>query len=317
MKIDLYPEDMLLSYVAKLLNGEINPVVEGTPHLKHLPAEIDFSEEFAEKWQAMVAPAMKRFVASTFGLRHFLFDVEGYTKRFAATDQHFWETVDLKFSHRAAQRLYELMVFPVHEIQPLYQVATPADAMLISICIKDFKQYSFAWLQKNSASWLVQAVFLTWQQARLADLPWRHLLRKPAEVELPLRDYMIEKVADYLAGCTFCVTRTMEDYSERSPRVYSAEQVGGLELSVQKIMIIGEWLNYIQQVIADTRSAIAFWTGEGTANIDDERFIAGAARNFGFDNEVAEFERRAGMFREGVGLKEAIYESILRNQTSA
>lgn len=317
MKIDLYPEDMLLSYVGKLLNGEINPLVEGTPYLKHLPTEIDFSEEFAEKWQAMVAPAMQRFVASTFGLRQFLFDVDGYTKRFAATDSQFWQTVDIKFSHRAAQRLYELMVFPVHEIQPLYQVATPADAMLISICIKDFTQYSFAWLQKNSASWLIQAVFLTWQQARIADLPWRHLLRKPAEVELPLRDYMIEKVADYLADCTFCVANTMECASTLSPRVYRAGQVGGLELSVQRIMIIGSWLNYIQQVIADTRSAIAFWTGEGTANIDDERFIAGAARNFGFDHEVAEFERQAGMYRESAGIKEAIYESILRDQTSA
>lgn len=318
MIITLCPEDLLLAFVEKLLRGEENPVGERIEYLKHLPTEIDFSEEFAVKWQALVEPAMKKFIATTFGLRQFLFDVEGYTKRFAVTDPQFWETVDLKFSHRAAQRLYELMVFSVHEIHPLYQIATPADAMLISVCIKDFTQYSFAWLEKNSASWLIKAIFMTWRPTRMAQLPWQHLIRNPKIVELPLRDYMIEKAADYLAACSAATALTIHDKSPRAPRVYTADKVGGLEMILDEPrMIIGRWLDYSLEIIAEMRSAISFWTGEGAANIDDERFVAGAARVFGFDTEVSEFDRRLSMFRESFGVKEAINESILHDQTSA
>ncbi|MBF0406377.1 MAG: hypothetical protein HQM10_03405 [Candidatus Riflebacteria bacterium] len=317
MKVELYPEDMLLSYVEKLLKGAINPSVEGNLYINELPKEIEFSEEFFDKWQTMVKSAIQRFFLSTFGLRKFLFDVDGYTKRFAVTDQQFWQNVDLKFSHRSAQRLYELMLFPVQKVEPSFHLVLPADAILVSICLQDFSQYSFEWLQKNSANWLVKAVFMTWQNAQITNLPWRKLLSKPSEVELPLRDYIIEKAADYLAACTLYLSGSMKTTSLHTPRKYTAEKAGGLEIFVnQPVEINKNSLDYVLELIAEVRSAISLWTGKGTTNIDDERFIAGAAEIFGFDKEVAEYSRCAEIYRESIELKEAIHESVLCNKTS-
>ena len=78
MKIELCPEDMLLEYVENRLNGRFDVQVKNEQYLKHLPPNIEFSEEFALKWQAMVEPAVKRFIAETFALRTFLFEVDGY-----------------------------------------------------------------------------------------------------------------------------------------------------------------------------------------------------------------------------------------------
>lgn len=317
MKIELFPEDMLLEFARGRLRVETNPAVKGMAHLEHLPDKIEFSEEFPQKWQEIAEPAVKRFIASTFGLRKFLFDVDGYTKRFSAADPQFWENVDLKFSHRAAERLYEQMVFPIHKKEPLYHLVLPADAILVSIFQWNFTRFSFAWLLKNSASWLVKAVFVSWQTGNMNDLPWQHLLEYPEKVELPLRDYLVEKTAEYLAFCSMMLRQRLQ-IKESVSRFYDAELVGGVRSPFLDSARFGEsTFNYINKMIKNTRTAVAYWTGEGTVNIDDEKFVAGSLKTFGFEHEAAAFESLLNMYIETVDTREAIHESILRNQTSA
>lgn len=316
MKIELFPEDMLLEYVKGRLCGETRPAVKGFNYLEYLPEQIEFSEEFPQKWQELVEPAVKRFFASTFGLRRFLFDVEGYTRRYTVSDPQFWENIDLKFSHRAAQRLYEEMVMPVHKKEPLYPLVLPADAVLICLCLRDFSKFSLAWLLKNSASWLIIAAFLTWQAGKMSDLLWQHLLENPEKVELPLRDYLVEKTAEYLAFCSMLL-RSFLKIDEPAPRFYDAEAIGCLRSPFfDSPIFYTNTLNYINRMISTTRKAVAFWSGEGTVNIDDEKYIAGSLKTFGFEHEAAAFERLLGIYQENIGTREAIHESILRNQTS-
>jgi hypothetical protein len=315
VKVELFPEDVLLDYVAGLLRGENDPAVPGLAYLKHFPVEIEFSQDFPARWQALVEPAFKRFVASTFGLRKFMFEVNGHVTRFSATDPGFWENVDLEFSQRAAQRLYEYMVFVALEIEPVFPLVLPADAILVSICLRDFSRYSFAWLLKNNAGWLVKALFMTWQSAKMNDLAWLSLLKEPAEVELPLRDYCVEKVADYLCCCSQKISAAMTPPAERKARIYTAEQIGGLELSLRDGNRFSFTdIDYVTAVIEQMRSAIKFWTGTGTVAIDDEKFIAGASRQFGLDLEIETFTRIAREYGDGIGMEERIYESILLDQ---
>jgi len=317
VKIELFPEDMLLEFARGRLRVEANPAVKGMVHLEHLPAQIEFSEEFPQKWQKIVEPAVKRFIASTFGLRKFLFDVDGYTKRFSAADPQFWENVDLKFSQRAAERLYEQMVFPVHKIEPLYHLVLPADAILVSIFQWNFTRFSFAWLLKNSASWLVKAVFISWQAGSMTELPWQHLLEYPEKVELPLRDYLVEKTAEYLAFCSTLLRQRLK-VTEVLPGYYDPELVGGVRSHfLDSARFTENTFNYINRMIKSTRNAVAYWTGEGTVNIDDEKFVAGSLKTFGFEHEAAIFERLLGMYIDTVDTREAIHESILRDQTTA
>ncbi len=318
MKVEIFPEDVLLDFTSQLLQGETRPAIRGFSHLSKFPKDLEFSEDFLPQWQEIVEPAVTRFIATTLGIRPFLFDVNGYTKRFTAAEPAFWSDIELKFTHRGALRIYEFMLsLTDNQSDPLYQLATPADALLISICTGNFSQYSFAWLQKNLADWLIMAMFVVWAPARMPELSWRRLLLTPETVELPLRDYLIEKAADYLAECSYYTKRTTRPGCERHERLYSAEKVGGVELQVcEHIKIIDRWIDYTNCIIQDIRKAVSTWTTTAVVNIDDERFIAGAAKTYGFDHEVEEFQRQATDYREGVGMEEIIYESILSDQTS-
>ena len=54
MKIELCPEDMLLEYVENRLNGRFDVQVKNEQYLKHLPPNIEFSEEFALKCDRII-----------------------------------------------------------------------------------------------------------------------------------------------------------------------------------------------------------------------------------------------------------------------
>lgn len=105
---------------------------------------------------------------------------------------------------------------------------------------------------------------------------------------------------------------------ESVSRFYDAELVGGVRSPFLDSARFGEsTFNYINKMIKNTRTAVAYWTGEGTVNIDDEKFVAGSLKTFGFEHEAAAFESLLNMYIETVDTREAIHESILRNQTSA
>ncbi|MDD3147277.1 MAG: hypothetical protein PHD82_08250 [Candidatus Riflebacteria bacterium] len=310
MKLELYPEDMLLEYVENRLNGRFDAIIKHEKHLKLLPGSIELSEEFAAKWQAMVGPALKRFIASTFALRGFLFEVDGYSRRFSPADTEFWKDLDFTFSHRGAERLYEQMLRRETSEEPLYPVALPADALLISICHNDFSLYSFPWLEKNKANWLIKACFVAWQSIAPLDVRWQYFFANPTRVELPLREYLIERAADYVAACN---SRLQKQFPAASSG-HSPRPARGIDITLvpQQVSLPGLY-NHVNSFVAEVRKAVGYWSGEGCVGIDDERFIAGSARSYGLDNEFAAFESAAGSLVESMTAEEQIYESLIRN----
>ncbi len=310
MKLQLFPEDLLLEFVENRLNGGFDKPVKHEQHFRHLPQDIEFSEEFAGKWQTMVVPAVRRFIASIFSLRGFLFAVDGYTRRFTAADPAFWEGLEFRFSNRGAERLYEQMRRRITEEEPMFLLVLPGDALLISVCLNDFSLYSYPWLGRNGAGWLIKACHVAWQQVGPLQVPWQCLFEDPASVELPLRDYLIERAADYIAACN-------ERLSELFPGALNGHMPRparwlGLSFSSRQVGL-PEFYQHVNGFVASVRKAIAFWCGEGAVCIDDERFIAGAARTYGLDNEFAVFEQAAGSMVENITNREQIYESLIRN----
>jgi len=309
VKLELCPEDMLLEYVEHRLTGRVNLPIKHEAFLKDLPRELELSEEFAVRWQAMVEPAIRRFVASTFALRGFTFEVDGYTRRFTAAEPAFWNDMEFRFSHRGAERLYEQMLWPVTGEQPLLPVVLPADALLVSICRNDFSAYSFPWLAKNGGNWLIKACMVAWQQVGQLCVPWQCFFNEPAGVELPLREYLVERAADYVAACNEELLRQYPGATAHTPR-----PARGLPISLDKILTeLPDIYKHVKDFVAAVRKAIAYWAGEGCVCIDDERYIAGAAAAYGLESEFAVFEAAAGTIVEKMTSEEQIYESLIHN----
>lgn len=315
MKVQLYPEDILFEFAeSSLQHGCDKAVVPQAPYLKHLPRHIDLSEEFAVRWQTLVKAAVKRFVADTFGLRPFLFEVDGYTRRFNSADEHFWNSCSFSFSHRGAERFYELMMREFIDEEPMFLVALPDDALLISICTQNFMRYSFPWLCRNKACWLTQALFVVCQNVPIHNVSWLYLFESPATVELPLRELLVERCADVLMACNARVRWWIQGQGEwlvpardgRLPAQVLFHSMGP-----------NKFVSEVRTFISSAESAFDAWSGAAVVGIDDERFIKGAIQQSGFREEVREFERLAGELVERSNVEETIYESIIQDQNSS
>ncbi|GAB1352476.1 MAG TPA: hypothetical protein PLR50_00370 [Candidatus Rifleibacterium sp.] len=310
MKVELCPEDMLLEYVENRLSGKFDAVIRHEQYLKHLPHDFEPSEEFAARWQTMVSAALKRFISSTFGLRGFLFEVNGYTKRFSPADTDFWQGLEFRFSHRGAERLYEQMLRRVTNEEPLFPVALPADALLISVCHNDFSLYSFPWLAKNSANWLIKACHIAWQRVAPTQVDWQCFFNEPASVELPLREFLVERAADYLAAVnTLVKAQFPAALYGHTPRPCRC-----LEVTLdQRQVSLPNVFAFVGNFVASVRKAVAYWAGEGCVCIDDEKFIAGAPKAYGLDLEFEAFNKGVAGIVENMNEQEQIYESLIRN----
>ena len=317
MKVQLYPEDILFEFVERMLPGGETVKMQHAPYLKHLPRQIEFSEEFVERWQALFKPAIRRFVADTFGLRPFMFNVDGYTRRFNCADEQFWNTCSFSFSHRGAERLYELMLREFSEEEPMFLMAFPDDALLISICTQNFGRYSFPWLCRNHAGWLTQALFVAWQHVQVNKVPWLYLLENPAIVELPLRDFLIERSADLVAACNVQMLSfyRMPGSNDQIRSSVRSEHLP-LEVSFHSLTIL-DFIEAVRSFIHKAQTAMNAWSGESALGIDDERFIKGAVQHSGFAEEAREFERLVGDYLENKSVEDTIYESIIQNQNSS
>jgi len=318
VKVQLCPEDMLLEYSERLLQTH-----DGVSswrqykYLKHLPLQIELSEEFAESWQHLLTSVVRRFVADTFALRPFLFEIEGYTKRFDSTDEEFWNSCSFSFSHRSAERMYEVMMSEFMPERPLFLVALPGDALFLSICTRIFNSYSFQWLIRNGANWLIQALFIANQHVQINNVPWLHLLKNPAAVELPLREYLIERCADVVVACNIRMQSFgIMSVADGTPAgVPDHNERGFIEVSFYNLST-SQMIEVVRQFIVIAQAAINVWMGEGCVCIDDERFIRGAVQQSGFTRETNEFERLVKEYTEKRGMEETIYESIIQNQNS-
>lgn len=318
MKLQLYPEDILLEFSERMLQSDDKPLSwRNSSYLKHLPLQIEFSEEFAERWQQLLKNVVRRFVADIFSLRPFLFEIEGYTKRFNSADEDFWNFCSFSFSHRSAERMYEVMMSEFMPERPLFLVALPDDALFLSICTQTFNRYSFQWLIRNKANWLTQALFIACQHVQINNVPWLHLLENPATVELPLREYLIERCADVVVACnTKMQSLGIMSVVDGTPAgVPDHNERGSIEVSFYNLST-SQMIEAVRQFILIAQTAINVWLGAGCVCIDDERFIKGAVQQSGFTRETSEFERLVNDYTEKRGMEETIYESIIQNQNS-
>lgn len=317
MKVELYPEDILIEYVEQLLNGVENPRLKYSAHFNQFPANLEMSEEFAQRWQKLVEPVVKKFIADTFSLHQFIFDFDGHVHKYSAADSQFWQTIELEFSHRGAQRLYEQMLSKSTGEKPLFPIALPADALFISLALGDFDNYSYAWFEKNSANWVVWALFIAWQPVFAEKIPWKTCFDRWQLVPLPVRGYLYERAAAWFS----CVNHVIRCASENSYvgdsdffRLLSEKSGSGLPLrfisgppKVAKIALFG------RQLAESIRGAHEQWTGPATVALDDDRFLQGLFNSTGLARHLQDFEMVLRDYNESRGLEEKVNESVIFN----
>lgn len=316
MKIELYPEDMLLDYVRQLLDGAETPKLKHTAHFSSFPQNLELSEEFAGHWQQLVEMTVKKFICDTFRLQQFLFDVDGHVMKFACTDDRFWQTIDLQFSHRSAQRMYEHMLRQTTGEVPLYPIALPGDALFISIAVADFTQYSFAWLEKNQANWIIWALFAAWQPAHGNKIPWLTCLRQPQMVPLPVRGYLYERSSAWFSCANHLLRLLASDRQAADNDFYelAAERSGsGLPLKFYAASQVSQVANAGRQLAEALKSAHQFWTGSGTVALDDDRFLQAMFNSSGLTQQIDDFAAVLRDFNETRGLEEQVNESVIFN----
>lgn len=313
MKIQLYPEDILLEYTQKLLEGETNPEIKHAKHFSAFPPDIDFSEEFCEKWQQIVEPVVKKFICDSFAFYPFLFESDGYTKKYSVTDVEFWENIDIGFSHRSALRLYERMLIEPLDRLPDYILALPGDAVFLSIATANFKLYSFPWLTKNKASWVIKAIYVAWNFIGIDEVPWKGLLANPETVELPLRGYLIDRATIFLR----CVNYILEKIAEN--QVPSRSELDKIAIMPGYSVPLRYYLsNKPHQIIKSSNKliellekAVSYWTAEGMCGLDDDRFVNGIFNSSGIKQEFKGFDEVVAKIADTNRLEESVDESVV------
>lgn len=313
MKVQLYPEDLLLEYTQRLLEGETSPEIKYSNYFDAFPPEIDFSEEFCEKWQQIVEPVVKKFICDSFAFYSFLFDSEGYTKKYSVTDAEFWQTIDIEFSHRSALRVYERMICEkVHRL-PDYILALPGDAIFLSIATTNFKLYSFPWLTKNRASWVIKAIYLTWDFLGIDEVPWQGLLAKPENVELPLRGYIIDRATIFLRCVNYVLDKIAENQNPSKSELdkISAAPGGGVPLKFYVSRKPHKIIKSSNKLIELLEKAVACWTAEAMCTLDDDRFINGIFNSSGIKQEFKGFDEVVAKIADTNRLEESVDESVV------
>ncbi len=315
MKIELSPEDMLLDYVEQLLNRVEKPKIKYSSHFKKFPTNLEFSEEFLPRWQKMVEPAVKKFIVDTFSLQQFLLDCDGRVRKVNCTDSEFWQSVDMQFSHRGALRLYEQMLAEETEERPMYPVVLPADALLISIAVENFSHYSFAWLEKNAANWVIWALFVAWQYVTDKNVPWKTCFDRPAAVPLPVRGFLYQSACEWYSMVNHLIRRVSQKISVDRNYLFTGmqpiERRAALRFSGGAS--IGEIAEYGRAMANSIRAAHAHWTGPGTVALDDDRFLLGLFGSCGLEQQLIDFEAVLRDYNETRGLEDMVYESVIFN----
>lgn len=319
MIIKVCPEDMILEYSLKRLQGEQDPLYANRKYLKKLPEEPELSEEFAAEWHELCLKAITRLVGDSFGMRTFMFEENGRIKRYSPTDEEFWQRASIALSHRGPQRVYQLMHSHIGKNTPDWLIAKPGDALIISLMIRDFSLYSMPWLATNNAGWLITSLFIRHSICNVDEIHWLDLLKTPEKVDLPLRDLLIEESADYLLKTTNyfqgLIDRASQlqtqdnEYSEFMPDNYLYSRVRfGLESNINDLTTT---------LIASLEKAVEYWCNEGATSLEDERYIRGAVAAAGIQQLAATCSTTINDFKELNKMQEAIHESFSRNNPAS
>lgn len=290
MKIQVVPEDIILEYVKKRLQGNLNPVVKYRNYFDQLPSKIEVSEEFLDEWKKILQITVQKYIVSKFKLKQFIFEENDRVKRYSVADPQFWNNTKIEFSYRSVDRIWELIKIDKTE----FLLTKPGDALFLSILAQNFSNYSLEWLIANKACWAIIAVFI--QVYDLKDNSGEHIIRimKKKGLPLPLRGLLLESAAN-------TITKVNQEISA--------------ELKMEKPYFakINRIAPSIRELINSINSAVKRWTGEESLALDDERYIRGLHSSLKLDQEFKIFEDNLNKAAEKNNLKEAIHESIIQS----
>ena len=329
MKIEIAPEDMIFEYTNQLLLGIREPQLKFEKHLEKMPPKFDYSEEFSEKWSQLVEVTVRRFLINTFKFRPFVYDRNGQIARYCTADKEFWQDVDISFSFRSADRIWELIMLGVQKEDPLYIMAKPGDALFLSIINNVFGQYHFNWLIKNNANWLIIAAFVAQSPVALDRIPWMPLLESPEKVPLQVRDLLIEKVRACMLLINHLVREVFaNNHYELGDHFGAFDELSFVTGSInfgrtihagvlnQKDLDrpMNRHFSLGRELISALNKAIEYWTTEGAICIDDDRHISGYSQSCGLNDEIKAFEAMLSDYNEQKSLEEAVHESLIQGQ---
>lgn len=317
MKISLVPEEIILEYLDNCLKGKPEKSLKKQIYFKHLPETIEVTQEFVDQWSQIVCNLVKKFIVDTFNMHSFLYEEDGMVKRCSPMDQAFWSQADFRFSFRGIDRIWENILFSTNKVSPIYALALPADALLICILQNNFKFYNFKWLKANKANWIIKAIFIALSQD-YSPLPgWISLFEQPEKVELPIRDFLICRSADYMTYLNQLISKLI-DYKkvEDSELLALKEQLSrpgvviDLSSNLQDVYTAFE---VGRKFIDSFQKAFRGWTNELTLALDDERYLRSLYNSSGLEGEIREFERQVEEYNEQVELEEVVNESLIFN----
>jgi hypothetical protein len=287
MKLEIFPEDLIWEYVGKLLRREALRPLTHQKHFPYLPAKIDLSEGFLEKWRKVVSGKVQQFVARHFAFRPLLFLRNDTVLRLHPGETDFWREISLEFSHRAVRRIWEDII--QKPATPAWQSVTPADALFLSILQPAlFDQYTYEWLAAAHAPWLVTAVFLRCRTTG-NRFPWTCLLTAPQDVPLPLRELLIERSAWFFRQAAEALRQFLRDNPAGS--VAADPQAA---FSFTRLGEVAELIFSDAFGIKRFRAAFSAWTSSAVLGLDDERYLHGAASQFRVFEHIAELEALCG-----------------------
>jgi len=303
--VEVVPEEIIWEYLGQKLGGRPAEPLPQQKYFAQLPERIEFSEEFVARWRQTVGVAVRRAVRDALRLRSFLILERDQVRRVTIAEPAFWQDVTLAFSEEAAQAVWQLVLTPATHKDPAIDRLTPADALLVAIVHRSyFHRVPFDWLLAKQANWVIPAVFA--QHQVMVDpgaLPWETVFQKPERVPLPLREFFIEKTAEFFRVATDAVNHWVAGVAP-VPEPHEAAGPGGraamwaapefhplkqYRFKFENILEVlrlqrrcGPWTEAV-------RAALAYWTGEGTLGLDDDRYITGAAQQFGLLDAVSGF----------------------------
>jgi hypothetical protein len=304
----------LFEYAGKLLEGEESPTLKYAGYFDQLPSHIDFSEEFLQNWQKLVSEVIHKFIVDSFSLYRVALTPDGFVKQFGVTDEIFWESIDLKFSHRGALRIYEKMLESSKKEPPSYLIALPADALFLSVATGNFNEYSYPWLFKNKANWVVQALFVIWQPVFACQVHWKDCFDDPGAVEMPLRALLLERASLYFACLNHLIRRRTENVSVAGSnfiRIMENKSSGAMHFRFFPSSQIAQASIYARSFAKSVESAFQYWTSEGSVALDDDRFLRGVFNNCGLASEMREFENVLSEYQSQKDLEENVNESVI------
>ena len=276
MIVELVPEDIIWEFLATRLQHLGEPKFEYAPYFSRLPSTIDWSEEFLPRYRKNVSVAIQKAIVETFGLRPFLFLERDQVVRRGIHDPAFWRELSFVFSRHGADVIWAEILRAHQNVNPDMSGLTPADALFLGIVNASFFQrFSFEWLQAKKAHWLIVAMFLYLRiHSNATDLPWACYLQKPASVELPLRELLIEKTAEYFQA----ITEAIGSYAaeQDGPARVRESRSGAVVFQMDESQAATFFLS-LRPDVNLVRAAVSSWTNDGCMGLDDGRFIEGIA----------------------------------------